>query len=498
MKRSLPWIVSAVFLAYVAAVAIAAAPRSARGVDMAEFGRLPIVMSGGVHSIDTAARLSLRRIRGTERVPIEAYSLRTFWRLPRTIGATEWLLEVLTAPEADTRGIFAVGNGTVAGKLGLPKPRLRDAYYTFAQLQPKLAEIGKEAVRIEALDAAKRAAWERDWLALRNAINVYARLRTTLQPAALKAAPGGFRYDFGPRLTRYQQDLKPLAAAAQARARGSEQPLDPNAQNAVRGFASAFVGVAKAGFFAMVPPVDGSKAADGWQTVGAAIVDSTKDGRLRPAVAAYGRISGAFAAGQRDVFDREVARYRDWLRTRGFAPMVDAARSEYRYTTVQPFLRAAALYLVAAIFLAAALVRRSDRMRRVALPVFALGAALHAFGLFWLVMIAGGLPPMNAYIGALSFGLVITVTVAAAALMRLAPLVAAPVIGLAAIAIAQGSAGGVLRLGREVVDLPLALAVAAVLGVVAFAAMRTRTPVAAPAVGRRLPGPRAVEALRSA
>ena len=396
----------AVLLACVAAGAAKAnGPRSST-LDVSAFGRLPIVMSGSVRPIDTVARMSLLRINGSDSVPVESGTAPgvgrlAFWRSPRTLEPTEWFLEVLTKPEADGRRIFPVADATVRGKLGLGAAP--GNYYTFAELQPKVNDLARDAARIEKLDAAKRETWEREWMALRARLGVYARLRTTLQPAAVTSA--GAKYDFAPRLAKYQQDLKPLAGAVQARSRGEQKPLDPAVQNAIRDFAAPFASIARSGFVSMIPPADRSHAKDGWETVGGAIVESSRDGRLRPGVIAMAQITSAFAAGNADAFDREVARYGQWLRTRGFGRELERSRYEYFYTRVQPFTGAAVFYLAAGLFMGAWVFTRRVALRRSGLVLMALGVSVHTAGMLWLGLISGGMPPVNAYTSTLGASL---------------------------------------------------------------------------------------------
>ena len=391
-----------VLLAGAAAVAANASSQRSSMLDVSAFGRLPVVMSGGIHPVDTAARLSLMRISGSDRVVTDTGSRLAFWRGSRALGPTEWFLEVLTKPEADGRRIFPVADATVRGKLGLGTAP--GGLYTFAELQPKVNDIAREAGRIEKVDAAARAVWEREWLALRARLGVYARLRTTLQPNAIAAT--GAKYDFAPRLAKYQQDLKVLATASKDRGRGKAQPIDPQQQNAIKGFAAPFASIARSGFVAMIPPSEASRESAGWQTVAAAITESTRDGRLRPGVVAMAQMTSAYAAGNADAFDREVAKYGQWLRTRGFAREVERSRYEYFYTRAQPFAGAAVFYIAAGLCMGAWVFTRRVMLRRGGQVLMVLGLSLHAAGMLWLGLIAGGVPPVNTYTSAIAAGLV--------------------------------------------------------------------------------------------
>src|SRR5437588_8776713 len=84
------------------------------------------------------------------------------------------------------------------------------ALYSYAELRPGLGMMGQEAVRIAAVDAAKRTPWESECLALRNSVVVYDRFKNTLQPnSALQTQARGkpFLYDFDGQVAQYQRDL---------------------------------------------------------------------------------------------------------------------------------------------------------------------------------------------------------------------------------------------------------------------------------------------------
>ena len=143
MKRFLPWIIFGVFLIYVAAPMFRPV-RSPGGFDLTEFGRLPVAMNGRVQPIDSVARLGLLKIRSTVTVPLENTKAWQFWRT-RTLGATDWLLELLTKPDAaDARKIFPIQDPALLRTLGLKAAAgSGPSYYAFKELEPRLEEIGK-------------------------------------------------------------------------------------------------------------------------------------------------------------------------------------------------------------------------------------------------------------------------------------------------------------------------------------------------------------------
>src|SRR3954468_2814960 len=427
MKRYQSWILVGVFVIAYLAATTDRTPSLARGFDLAAFGRLPVVMSGGLHPIDTAARVSLQRIHGTDRLQLEPFQWRTFWRQPRTMGPTEWLLEVMTSREADDRRIFSWYGGE----------------HTYRELQPKLNEISKEAVRVEKLDRSKRSAAENETVDLRNALIVYSRLRTVLQPNALNPKAPVRPFDLDGELTKFQDALK--------------APLN-GAQTVIRSFAGPYAAISRSGFLAMVPPANVSRSSDGWATLAAAIVDAAGGGHLRPGVIAMARMTSAYADGNADVFNREVARYGQWLRVQGFGGDADRTRYEYSFTRVRPFVRAAAFYLLACMALCLPAFRRDAVVRRAGLSLLGVGLTVHAAGVVWLFLMAGGRPPFNVFTAVLELSLVAMIVGSAGAL-RLRPAAIAVVCAVGAMAMigAPGSIDGALRLGRDLFSLPFAL-----------------------------------------
>ena len=250
MHRITPWVILGVFLIY---LAVAAFPpgRTPDGFRIKEFARLPVVMNGRVQPIDSVARAGLFRIRGTLTAPVGRTRPWQIWTMARQLEASEWLLEVLTKPDAaDARRIFPIHQPALitalhltAGAQGNPD------YYTFAELRPGLEVLGKEATRIKAIDAANRAPWEAECMALREKIVIYDRFKNTLQPNSAsqkegRGTPSG--YDFAGQIAQYQNDL--LAGEAETRAAKEGKPPAPDTLRARRmdTFARPFLVVSRA------------------------------------------------------------------------------------------------------------------------------------------------------------------------------------------------------------------------------------------------------------
>ena len=85
MKRVLPWILALLCLGWAVAGLL---PKSAEGIDIDGFGRLPVLLNGRIQPFDSVARNSLLEIRTRQTVRVEGGQM----------SAMEWLLEVISEP----------------------------------------------------------------------------------------------------------------------------------------------------------------------------------------------------------------------------------------------------------------------------------------------------------------------------------------------------------------------------------------------------------------
>ena len=105
--RVVPWVAGSLALAAVGASLLK--PAQVRGFDVDAFGRLPVLEGGRVKPLDSVAGNSLLMIR----------SQQAFSHEGRTVGATEWLLDVLFRPEvADGQPAFVINDPEVLGLIG--------------------------------------------------------------------------------------------------------------------------------------------------------------------------------------------------------------------------------------------------------------------------------------------------------------------------------------------------------------------------------------------
>jgi hypothetical protein len=476
MHRIAPWVILGVFLIYLAAAAFPPG-RTPDGFLIGEFARLPVVMNDRVQMIDSVARAGLFRIRGTFTVPTGRARPWQIWALPRPLEASEWLLELLTKPDAaDARRIFPIHAPALIAALHLSAAADGSAYYTFAELRRGFDVLAKEVVRINAITPGGRAPWEAECLRLRDTIVIYDRFKNTLQPnsSLQKEARGNpIAYDFAAQIAQYQRDLHADIAAVNAAKEGKPQDRDTAREQRMDTFARPFLVVSRTALLSMVPHAGQARARDRWQNMGDSVAASLRSGQLSPAVAMFAGMSSAFAQRNPSAFNDRVAQYRQWLAERKLMPALNRARYELFSSTFQPFARALTIYLAAVLLLGASRLSGLRVFSRTAVNLIVLACVLHTAGLLLGMMVEGRLPVTNAYERILVIGWVAVLAAGAAEIKwrNGVGATAAAVAGLLALAVAQklapGGPAALIRLGQQT-SLWLALAATAIVAASCF------------------------------
>ena len=404
MKRSLPWVVVTIFVVYVA-VAIFRPSQSTGGFDTRGFGRLPIWLGGRVQPIDSAGRLALLQIRGTASVPQTDRRWWHVWERAPELGATEWLLEVLAKPDAaDARQIFRIDNAAVrVGALPAPPESPVQSYYSFKDLHPRVKEIGEQVARASKVKSADLTAADRGWLKLRNALFCMNGLKNTLQPNSFlqqETAGRAIDYDFGARFRTPRGGSRAAPPpCGQVRRKASTEEAGP-----VR-FVQPCAG-SRAALLSIVPPTEPERGRDRWTNTGAALVGSSRTGTFPAPLSFFAHMSAAYARGDTEAFNGQLASYEKWLEARGLTPEVRRAGTESFYNDFQPLVRAFAVYVVVLAFAIVAIISRSTTLYRTSAMLVVVAAALHATGILFDMMLQGTLPITNVYSGIVCAGLV--------------------------------------------------------------------------------------------
>ena len=399
--KILPWFFLVLFAVEIVAVMM---PKKDGVMHTAEFGRLPALLNGRIQPLDSVARNSLLQMRSTGDVPLELLPSWQFWRHPKKLKSTEWLLEVFFKPEmADTRAIFLIHHPDLISELklgdkGIEKSGLR--YYTFNEIKPLLSEIMKQAQSASAVkEEAQRSTFQKQVLKLANAISLYRRLKNSVQPEGTT--------NFVELLTEYQAVMPAGVAAMRAQQGGADK--DDAVVQRFLGIARQFEATANNSYPLIVPPVDPKEHRDGWSNVGASLLEMIRDGALQPAVGFYSRMATSFARSDASEFNIAVAGYKNWL-GKDFAREVSKGRAEYYFNRVKLFLHATIIYIFAFVLAGGALLtfgtwpNFSESLRRAAFWLVGLAFVVHTFALVYRMVLEARPPVTNLYSSAIFIG----------------------------------------------------------------------------------------------
>ena len=176
MKKWLPWLFVALFggEALIMALVLANAKPKPDVFDVAGFGKLPVLLNGRVQPLDSVARNTLLQLRSTQDVPLEEVPSWKFWKHPKKLKPTEWLLEVFMKPEqADEQRVFLIHHPELLTTLKLEDKGAEKSGLRF--VAPPLRLCGDNAVMIawaalerlrlghsDPLDQAPRPRWPLD------------------------------------------------------------------------------------------------------------------------------------------------------------------------------------------------------------------------------------------------------------------------------------------------------------------------------------------------
>jgi ABC-type transport system involved in cytochrome c biogenesis permease subunit len=397
--KILPWLLVATFAGE---VIVSFLPKKDGEIHTREFGRLPVLLDGRVQPFDSVARNSLLQIRSTGDVPMEEKKAYEFWKHPKKLKASEWLLEVMLKPElADSRPIFLIHHPELLGELklqdkGIEKSGLR--YYTFNEIRSTEAEIREQGGKLSEIKPELRTPFQRQAIKLANAVVLYQKLKNSLRPERSD--------DFAKDLADFQKALGPGVAAARASEGG--KAFDQAALDALLKPMQQFNQVAGVAYPLIVPPLPGEDR-DHWVNAGVSLMEAPRDGEIHPAMKYFAAMATAYRQGQSAIFNRAVADYQQWLNA-SLASEVKKGRSEFYFNDTKTFLRAMIIYIAAFLLACGALLtfsiapNLSESLRRSSFWLVVLGLIVHTVGLIWRMVIAGRPPVTNLYSSAIFIG----------------------------------------------------------------------------------------------
>jgi ABC-type transport system involved in cytochrome c biogenesis permease subunit len=361
LLKYLPWAVGALALAWVASALLPARP--VRGMDLDAFGRLPVLEGGRIKPVDSVARNSLLMIRSQMSFRFEEQVAGQ--KQAHTVGADEWLLDVLFRPEvADAQPAFVINDPDVLSLIG-QKLSQSNRYFAFKDLRPFLGELQGQAAVAEPIDSKQRTRFQGAVLNLYQRVDLYLRLQNTVQVPR------------GPSLS------EELALATEPTARERHALL------------------AGAAHFRPLPPQGDARAS--WRSVGEALRDVAAGGPADAGLASLAQVGSAWRSGDAAGFNAGVAR----LRAFGVAAKPEAVLQgdhEIVFNRVDPFYAGMVLYVAALLLVFASWLWQPELLRRSAFALLLAGAVIHTGGLVSRIILQGRPPVTNLYSSAVFVG----------------------------------------------------------------------------------------------
>jgi hypothetical protein len=287
MKKHLPLAVLVLAVAFIGNSL--RAPRNPAAPDIQGFGRLPVLVNGRIKPLDTVARSSLLQLQGRQTVTTPD---------KRRLQPIEWLLDVAFRPElADSYQHFEIVHPDVLAIFDL---KMQDGQgekrFALKQLEPKIAELQRQARLADQVEQALRRPFQRAVLQLYGNLVHYQRLRHAL------VSPG--RPDFLGDLLKFQETVKTGVEAVRAKQAG--QPHDEAVAKAMTEIGERFVVMAESTNFLVVPPEADNPDLTAWRPAGTALLDTFRTGQVNAAALAYAGFAHAWRNEQAEQFNKLV------------------------------------------------------------------------------------------------------------------------------------------------------------------------------------------------
>ncbi len=401
MKRLIPWVLVAVFAAELVAIMM---PKRETGFHTREFGSLPVLLNGRIQPMDSVGRNSLLQIRSTASVPLEETKAWQFWKHPRKLKSSEWLLEVFLKPgQADERNIFLVHHPELLGEFklegkGTEKSGLH--YFTYNELRPVRDAIHEQALQINGIDEKLRTPVQKQLMKLEGGLGIYERLKNSLRPETTD--------DFAKQLEEFRQSVGPGVAALRAKEEG--KAYDQAAFDRFVKMFNQYYLMANTALPLAVPPDSTDHLRENWRNVGASLIEVARGAEIPPAVSYYAALATAYRQSNPDDFNRAVAGYRDWLTQQNFGSEAKKGSREFFFNNLQPFLHSMITYICAFLLAFASLLtlrlwpNASETLRRSAVFLVVFAWIVHTGGLIFRIALEGRPPVTNLYSSAVFIG----------------------------------------------------------------------------------------------
>ena len=453
-------------------------PANPTAMDLQAFGRLPVLVNGRLKPLDTVARTSLLILQGRQRVSDPASSG------PLVATPAEWLADVLFNPaKADAYPTFRIDSPDLLTLMGITEGDTKISYdsaakrtmalvgflpssrsrFSFKQLEPKFAELDRQAQLAEPVDPQLRTPFQKAVIQLRDRVLLYQRLKHSAQ------TPDSA--DFLSELVQFQKALPAGVAAVRARQRGETH--DADAFKAMMTMAGRYEFMDQMGYLLTVPPASDEPDPTAWRSVGHAVLEAFETGSINPNVMAYAALGRAYRDRQPAQFNEIVRLYRDQLAKR-FTPQLRKSDLEARFNAAEPFFKSTQLYAVAFLLAVFSWLKWPEVLGRGAFYLTLLAFIATTAGIATRMWLEGRPPVTNLYSSALfvGWGSVGLCLILEKIYRNAIGSVAAGVIGFVTLLIAHhlSLSGDTLEMMRAVLDTNLWLATHVVVITIGYAA----------------------------
>jgi hypothetical protein len=411
MKQFFPHAILAVALAYFGWTFLP--PRNPAAIDVAGFGRLPVLAEGRVKPMDTVARSSLLIIHGSQYLTTPDGN-HPLVEDGHDLTPIEWLLDVFFRPEqADTYATFTIDNPDLLALIGKndknlainytqPMDRIQatlgtiDARYrqfSFREIKPYLAAIDGQAKLALPVDDGARTPFQRAVVQLSENLALYDHLKNTL------VAPDSG--DFLGELLTFQATLP--AGIAAVRAKQAGRPHDEAAAQALIDLGQRYVLLAGATNILAIPPEPGEIDPNAWRTTGQALLETFQTGQVNSSALAYAGLGYAWREQSPEQFNHLIKLYGADL-SRRLEPRLRKTDAEVRFNAIDPFFSSMMLYLLAFLLAVISWLKWPDELGRGAFCLVALAWIAATAGILTRMWLEGRPPVTNLYSSALFVG----------------------------------------------------------------------------------------------
>jgi ABC-type transport system involved in cytochrome c biogenesis permease subunit len=379
MKRFLPALIFVLALVWLASSWLPPKP-AADDVDLASFGKIPVLVGGRIKPLDTVARNSLLIIHGKETVRSADGKI---------INGMRWLADAFFhAHVADEYPVFVIQNAEVLGLFGWEQSDRK--YFGFAELSPFLKQIDEQGEQAEKLQSVQRSAYQNAIFNLRNALVLYQRLKNSVQPEGAE--------NFATELASFESALP--AAGKAARQREVGESFDQAQLDRVAQLIPRYQKLAEMAYVLVVPQ---PQPQGEWHSIGESLVESIARRKIDPVANMYAQIGDAYRANNRSLFKQHADLLAGALAKE--QPSATKRTSfEFLFNQVDPFTHSMVLYVLAFLLACGSWLGWNRPLNRSAFYLLLLALAVHTFGLVSRMYLQERPPVTNLYSSAIFIG----------------------------------------------------------------------------------------------